>query len=379
MATVRTSGILGLAREVRSVISILKTTAAKTSSNCSNIVKCAATLDSYNDQIVAGTVINTKEYDGEYVSTFKEYKKWLTSSNDIGLVADKLASLSEEICDTVEKIFAEATNMDEIAEALEQYISSVESTLGDNISETALTAAFGAIGIKGVTKANVATSGEDIKKRNFIDFDKFMKDSNLSSSKLTFEKQEDGSSLIKKDGQSTGYYTTGLAAAFYMKTLKRAIETENATSDTVSTKEQEEEQKKENLDNASAGEEVEELELEDDTTANNYKNGDNDFIQYFDDESNSNDNLTLLSKASTGSDEYSIALFNKGKYTIPEGKSLYIDNKKVATSGDVLNYDDSTNRYSVLTSEGTKKNLSSYTIDKLVTGKIEDTSKNILN
>lgn len=379
MATVRTSGILGLAREVRSVISILKTTAAKTSSNCSNIVKCAATLDSYNDQIVAGTVINTKEYDGEYVSTFKEYKKWLTSSNDIGLVADKLASLSEEVCDTVEKIFAEATNMDEIAEALEQYIASVESTLGDNISETALTAAFGAIGIKGVTKANVATSGEDVKKRNFIDFDKFMKDSNLSSSKLTFEKQEDGSYLIKKDGQSTGYYTTGLAAAFYMKTLKRTIETENATSDTVSTKEQEEEQKKENLDNASAGEEVEELELEDDTTANNYKNGDNDFIQYFDDESNNNDNLTLLSKASTGSDEYSIALFNKGKYTIPEGKSLYIDNKKVATSGDVLNYDDSTNRYSILTSEGTKKNLSSYTIDKLVTGKIEDTSKNILN
>lgn len=379
MATVRTSGILGLAREVRSVISILKTTAAKTSSNCSNIVKCAATLDSYNDQIVAGTVINTKEYDGEYVSTFKEYKKWLTSSNDIGLVADKLASLSEEVCDTVEKIFAEATNMDEIAEALEQYIASVESTLGDNISETALTAAFGAIGMKGITKANVATSGEDVKKRNFIDFDKFMKDSNLSSSKLTFEKQEDGSYLIKKDGQSTGYYTTGLAAAFYMKTLKRTIETENATSDTVSTKEQEEEQKKENLDNASAGEEVEELELEDDTTANNYKNGDNDFIQYFDDESNNNDNLTLLSKASTGSDEYSIALFNKGKYTIPEGKSLYIDNKKVATSGDVLNYDDSTNRYSILTSEGTKKNLSSYTIDKLVTGKIEDTSKNILN
>lgn len=379
MATVRTSGILGLAREVRSVISILKTTAAKTSSNCSNIVKCAATLDSYNDQIVAGTVINTKEYDGEYVSTFKEYKKWLTSSNDIGLVADKLASLSEEVCDTVEKIFAEATNMDEIAETLEQYIASVESTLGDNISETALTAAFGAIGMKGITKANVATSGEDVKKRNFIDFDKFMKDSNLSSSKLTFEKQEDGSYLIKKDGQSTGYYTTGLAAAFYMKTLKRTIETENATSDTVSTKEQEEEQKKENLDNASAGEEVEELELEDDTTANNYKNGDNDFIQYFDDESNNNDNLTLLSKASTGSDEYSIALFNKGKYTIPEGKSLYIDNKKVATSGDVLNYDDSTNRYSILTSEGTKKNLSSYTIDKLVTGKIEDTSKNILN
>lgn len=379
MATVRTSGILELSREVRSVIRILKSTAVKTSSNCSNIVRCAATLDGYNGQIVAGTVVNTNEYDGEYVSKFKEYKKWITSSNGIAPAADKLASLSEEICDTVEKIFAETTNMDEIAEALEQYIASVESTLGDNISETALTAAFGAIGIKGVTKANVATSGEDVKKRNFIDFNKFMKDSNLSNSKLTFEKQEDGSYLIKKDGQSTGYYTTGLAAAFYMKTLKRAIETENATIDTVPTKEQEEEQKKESLDNASDGEEVEELELEDDTTANNYKNGDNDFIQYFDDESNSNDNLTLLSKASTGSDEYSIALFNKGKYTIPEGKSLYIDNKKVATSGDVLNYDDSTNRYSILTSEGTKKNLSSYTIDKLVTGKIEDTSKNILN
>ena len=154
---------------------------------------------------------------------------------------------------------------DKSIKILYQNLSNDILSLGDNISETALTAAFGAIGIKGVTKANVATSGEDIKKRNFIDFDKFMKDSNLSSSKLTFEKQEDGSYLIKKDGQSTGYYTTGLAAAFYMKTLKRAIETENATSDTVSTKEQEE-QKKENLDNASAGEEVEELELEDNTT-----------------------------------------------------------------------------------------------------------------
>ena len=140
MATVRTSGILELSREVRSVIRILKSTAVKTSSNCSNIVRCAATLDGYNDQIVAGTVVNTNEYDGEYISKFKEYKKWLTSSNGIAPAADKLASLSEEICDTVEKIFAEATNMDEIAEALEQYISSVESTLGDNISETALTA-----------------------------------------------------------------------------------------------------------------------------------------------------------------------------------------------------------------------------------------------
>ena len=87
------------------------------------------------------------------------------------------------------------------------------------------------------------------------------------------------------------------------------------------------------------------------------------------------DNVTTLTEGKSISDLAS----NKGKYTIPEGKSLYIDNKKVATSGDVLNYDDSTNRYSILTSEGTKKNLSSYTIDKLVTGKIEDTSKNILN
>lgn len=379
MATVRTSGILGLSREVRSVVSILRTTAAKTSSNCSNIVKCAATLDGYNNQIVTGSVVNTREYDGEYISTYKEYKKWIITTNDIASTANTLASLSEEVCDTVEKIFAEATNMDEIAVALEQYISSVEATLGDNISETALATAFGAIGMKGITKANVATSGEDVKKRNFIDFDKFMKDSNLSSSKLTFEKQEDGSYLIKKDGQSTGYYTTGLAAAFYMKTLKRTVETENVTIATVPTREQMEQQKKESLDNTSDALELEEVEPEDNTSTNNYKDSDNDFIQYFDDESNSNDNLTLLSKASTGSDEYSIALFNKGKYTIPEGKSLYIDNKKVATSGDVLNYDDSTNRYNILTSEGTKKSLSSYTVDKLTTAKIEDTSKNILN
>ena len=164
-----------------------------------------------------------------------------------------------------------------------------------------------------------------------------------------------------------------------MKTLKRTVETENVTIATVPTREQMEQQKKESLDNTSDVLEPEEVESEDNTSTNNYKDSDNDFIQYFDDESNSNDNLTLLSKASTGSDEYSIALFNKGKYTIPEGKSLYIDNKKVATSGDVLNYDDSTNRYNILTSEGTKKSLSSYTVDKLATAKIEDTSKNLLN
>lgn len=336
MATVRTSGILGLAREVRSVISILKTTAAKTSSNCSNIVKCAATLDSYNDQIVAGTVINTKEYDGEYVSTFKEYKKWLTSSNDIGLVADKVASLSEEICDTVEKIFAEATNMDEIAEALEQYISSVESTLGDNISETALTAAFGAIGIKGVTKANVATSGEDIKKRNFIDFDKFMKDSNLSSSKLTFEKQEDGSYLIKKDGQSTGYYTTGLAAAFYMKTLKRAIETENATSDTVSTKEQEE-QKKENLDNASAGEEIEKLNVE--------------FV-------------------TNEGEEIEKQVNKKQDIVVPSGKYLYVDDKKTIGTDVTYRYNPDTGKYHSIRSDG-EFSQTSYTLNQMAKSEIK--------
>lgn len=351
MATVRTSGILGLAREVRSVISILKTTAAKTSSNCSNIVKCAATLDSYNDQIVAGTVINTKEYDGEYVSTFKEYKKWLTSSNDIGLVADKVASLSEEICDTVEKIFAEATNMDEIAEALEQYISSVESTLGDNISETALTAAFGAIGIKGVTKANVATSGEDIKKRNFIDFDKFMKDSNLSSSKLTFEKQEDGSYLIKKDGQSTGYYTTGLAAAFYMKTLKRAIETENATSDTVSTKEQEE-QKKENLDNASAGEEVEELELEDDTT-------DGEKIEKLNVEFVTNEGEEIEKQVN-----------KKQDIVVPSGKYLYVDDKKTIGTDVTYRYNPDTGKYHSIRSDG-EFSQTSYTLNQMAKSEIK--------
>ena len=367
MATVRTSGILGLAREVRSVISILKTTAAKTSSNCSNIVKCAATLDSYNDQIVAGTVINTKEYDGEYVSTFKEYKKWLTSSNDIGLVADKVASLSEEICDTVEKIFAEATNMDEIAEALEQYISSVESTLGDNISETALTAAFGAIGIKGVTKANVATSGEDIKKRNFIDFDKFMKDSNLSSSKLTFEKQEDGSYLIKKDGQSTGYYTTGLAAAFYMKTLKRAIETENATSDTVSTKEQEEEQKKENLDNASAGEEVEELELEDNTT-------DGEEVEELELEDDTTDGEKIeklnVEFVTNEGEEIEKQVNKKQDIVVPSGKYLYVDDKKAIGTDVTYRYNPDTGKYHSIRSDG-EFSQTSYTLNQMAKSEIK--------
>lgn len=347
MATVRTSGILGLAREVRSVISILKTTAAKTSSNCSNIVKCAATLDSYNDQIVAGTVINTKEYDGEYISTFKEYKKWLTSSNGIAPAADKLASLSEEVCDTVEKIFAETTNMDEIAEALEQYIASVESTLGDNISETALTAAFGAIGIKGVAKANVATSGEDVKKRNFIDFDKFMKDSNLSSSKLTFEKQEDGSYLIKKDGQSTGYYTTGLAAAFYMKTLKRTVETESATIATVPTREQMEQQKKESLDNTSDDLELEEVEPEDNITVP------------------TREQMEQQKKTDTTS-----LIKNRQDIIVPNGEHLYINGKKTIGTSMTFRFNADTGKYHSITSDGEFSQVS-YTLYEMSQAEIK--------
>ena len=367
MATVRTSGILELSREVRSVIRILKSTAVKTSSNCSNIVRCAATLDGYNDQIVAGTVVNTNEYDGEYISKFKEYKKWLTSSNGIAPAADMLASLSEEICDTVEKIFAEATNMDEIAEALEQYISSVESTLGDNISETALTAAFGAIGIKGVTKANVATSGEDVKKRNFIDFNKFMKDSNLSSSKLTFEKQEDGSYLIKKDGQSTGYYTTGLAAAFYMKTLKRAIETENATIDTVPTKEQEEEQKKESLDNASDGEEVEELELEDDNT-------DDEEVEELELEDDTNDGEKIeelnVEFVTTDGGEIEKQVNKKQDIVVPSGKHLYVDDKKTIGTDVTYRYNSDTGKYHSIKSDG-EFSQTSYTLNQMAKSEIK--------
>ncbi len=366
MATVRTSGILELSREVRSVIRILKSTAVKTSSNCSNIVRCAATLDGYNDQIVAGTVVNTNEYDGEYISKFKEYKKWLTSSNGIAPAADKLASLSEEICDTVEKIFAEATNMDEIAEALEQYIASVESTLGDNISETALTAAFGAIGMKGITKANVATSGEDVKKRNFIDFNKFMKDSNLSSSKLTFEKQEDGSYLIKKDGQSTGYYTTGLAAAFYMKTLKRAIETENATIDTVSTKEQEE-QKKESLDNASDGEEVEELELEDDNT-------DDEEVEELELEDDTNDGEKIeelnVEFVTTDGGEIEKQVNKKQDIVVPSGKHLYVDDKKTIGTDVTYRYNSDTGKYHSIKSDG-EFSQTSYTLNQMAKSEIK--------
>ena len=44
-------------------------------------------------------------------------------------------------------------------------------------------------------------------------------DPNLQGGVLTFEKQDDGTYKVLKNGGGTGYYTTGLAAAFYMKTL----------------------------------------------------------------------------------------------------------------------------------------------------------------
>ena len=72
----------------------------------------------------------------------------------------------------------------------------------------------------------MATSGADINSRNFLDYDSIKDDEKLNGGLLSFEKQDDGSYLIKKDGESTGYYTTGLAAGLYMKTLVSGVSKE---------------------------------------------------------------------------------------------------------------------------------------------------------
>lgn len=229
MAQVSTEGIRETNREISNAVHILRSVARETSSKCAAIKGYASELNGYNGARVKESIhtigltepiIPTTK---STITTYKCYNTFNINTGNIADVANSLAQRADEVYETVAKILAKVSDIDGIAEAIEGYIEKVQSVLGDNISAKALGAASLAIGQDGIAKANLAKSSEDLKNRNYIDYDTFKNDANFSSGKLSFELQEDGSYLVKSNGESTGYYTSGLTAALYLDTVRTVM------------------------------------------------------------------------------------------------------------------------------------------------------------
>ena len=242
MAIVSVSGIEGTASEIQGVNDILKNTATNASTSAASISKLATEFASYNNQISADNPPHYEQYtEGDSICTYNIYDTWVTTTGGLESGAASLASKAEEINSVVDRISSKVADVQTIAVAIQGYIDSIQDILsnsdtmskcGINLSSGVIASAFLALGRNGVTKANIATSGTDINSRNFLDYDNIKDDEKLSGGLLSFEKQEDGSYLIKKDGESTGYYTTGLAAGLYMKTLVTGVRNEAIASTT---------------------------------------------------------------------------------------------------------------------------------------------------
>ena len=99
-------------------------------------------------------------------------------------------------------------------------------------------------------------------------------------------------------------------------------------------------------------------------------NSSNDAIQI--DYPNNTNNLTTEYKARWQDDLFSQSLMGKQDYVVPEGKNLYVKNQLIAKSGDTLKYNSSSSTYSVLSSEGTKRNLANYSSKFLSNGAFSD-------
>ena len=229
MANVSVSGIEGTASEIQSVNDTLKAAATQTSTSGDRISKLATEFASYNGEIVAEKSPRQTSYsDSNYRYHYREYDTWVITTGGLSAKANYLANKAEEINSIVDKISKEVADTQTIATAIQGYIDTIQGILENDsiaasISSTAISSAFLALGRDGVAKANLATNGSDINSRNFLDYDSIKDDEKLNGGLLSFEKQDDGSYLIKKDGESTGYYTTGLAAGLYMKTLTTTV------------------------------------------------------------------------------------------------------------------------------------------------------------
>ena len=246
MASVSVSGVEGTASEIQGVNDILKNTATNASTVGDRIAKLATEFASYNNQITAENPPHYEQVaEGDSICTYNVYDTWVTTTGGLESRASSLASKAEEINSVVDKISSKVADVQTIAVAIQGYIDSIQDILSNsdimakhniNVSSGVIASAFLALGRDGVTKANIATSGTDINSRNFLDYDSIKDDEKLSGGLLSFEKQEDGSYLIKKDGESTGYYTTGLAAGLYMKTLVTGVSKETIAKEQAKIK-----------------------------------------------------------------------------------------------------------------------------------------------
>lgn len=231
MANVSSNGIRGCAAEIDNVISITQSTADKTQEVCNEISSANEILQSYDNAIVKGSHGFTKNYskannqngwiDKEYV------KRWKITGLDTSGTVNTLNEMANEVSNIVSTVKSEVASIEEIATAIDGYIGSINAQLSDldirSITPEILANAYLAIGKDGVAKTNLATNGEDINNRNFIDYND-IKDNGLSNTRLTFVLQDDGSYRVYSNGKETEFYTTGLAAAFYQKTLKREVQ-----------------------------------------------------------------------------------------------------------------------------------------------------------
>ncbi len=351
MAQVSTEGIRETTEEIRSAVHILRRVARETSSKCTAIKGYASELNGYNGARVKESIHTiglTEPIDSTTKSTITTYKCYNTfdiNTGNIADVANSLAQRADEVYETVANILSKLSNINEIAEAIEGYIEKVQSVLGDNISAKALGAASLAIGQDGVAKANLAKSSEDLKNRNFIDYDTFKNDANFSSGKLSFELQEDGSYLVKSNGESTGYYTSGLTASLYLDTIRTVMK-----------------------DN---GEEVGDLPHIETQDESEKANG----IQLNYSDLNNLSSVAFAKRKASSSDpdiqKFVFSISNHKDYLIPSGKNLYNkDNSLIASSGDTLTFDENINKFVIKDSDGNLRNLSNYSIDELVRSKL---------
>ena len=393
MAQVSTEGIRETNREISNAVHILRSVARETSSKCAVIKGYASELNGSNGARVKesihtiGLTEPSPSTTKSTITTYKCYNTFDINTGNIVDVANSLAQRADEVYETVAKILAKVSDIDGIAEAIEVYIEKVQSVLGDNISAKALGAASLAIGQDGIAKANLAKSGDDLKHRNFIDYETFKNDANFSSGKLSFELQKDGSYLVKSNGESTGYYTSGLTAALYLDTIRTVMTANgeevadlphnksNTISETISSAVENAVDRFKNTKGKAETVATIVNEKLAETNVNNQdsdNSGNNQVV--YSSFSDSSESYVQEKFASTNSDdkEFIANISNHQDYSIPEGKNLCSEyGSVIAVSGDTLSFDGK--NYIVKSSSGDLDRIS-YSLDYLAKTNFSDIS-----
>lgn len=398
MANVSTNGIRGCAAEINSVISITSSTTNKIQTACNEISNATSLLNGYNGAIVKGTredkiVENSDGY--KIKQTYAQH--WKISGLDNTDNISTLSNLANEVSSIISTVKSQVSDIDGIASAIDSYINSVDTQLSETaITSDMLSAAYLAIGKDGVTKANLATSGEDINNRNFINYSD-IKDNGLANTKLSFVLQNDGSYKVYSNGKETEFYTTGLAAAFYQKSLKRAYDNVYSSTKSESGKSSDnsaefkddsnvvidkdikesvkkeiakysiiltssrasEADKKQAYNNLSAEAKSivdgkNKILSTEETTQNTvtqikskpYSNN-SKALEYGFSKNSSNTITTVETKS-----DFSYIVDNKQDIVIPKGKNLYINGNKIIGDDYTLGYDSNSAKYRVVRSDG---------------------------